>query len=482
MTCIHANWGLTTGSRLLQRRLNCRVLVPGFAFLVAFFPVFLSGCLETPEEADDTCEAIVGDLVISEFLPNPKGADSEREWIEIYNASSVPQVLDRLVVRRINFRAAGECSPESDLPGETCYEDDECLNACRSSTCQDWCGGPFGAPEDGRREVSRHTLRGAGVLAPRSYFVLADGAREDINADYNYSLRRHGNPNSSSYSKADYNPSVVTESLPDFNQQVGGVAIACKGVTIDEVLYGTKDGVKAPVDGSSLSFSGKLAPDAIVNEDPRYWCDSSEITGDEIPGSCALEPGTSCQSDQECESTRRCYRNGRGGDPDEITSVECGQDLDCESLNAAGYCVNGADPEDTLSPCTSKGECLPTYGVCEGENEGAACADRCECGVSCDTKCAGYQKAECRDARVFGCQENVCEGRVASNFGTPGEPNPVCPFVAIDTCLEGDEVERDIRFPEAGDLILTEVFADPSSTDDFPTNSDADRELSLIHI
>ena len=198
-------------------------------------------------------------------------------------------------------------------------------------------------------------------------------------------------------------------------------------------------------------------------------------------GVCALNPGSTCESDLDCEVQKRCFRDGSSGESDEISDVECGEDLDCAALNAPGFCVNGLDFDDMGTPCTSKLECLPTYGVCEGENEGAECADRCECGVSCETKCVGYQKAECQGAKVFECEENTCEGQVASNFGTPGAPNPVCPFVAVDSCLEG-EAERDIRFPQAGDLILTEVFADPSSTDLFPTNSDDGREWLEIYI
>lgn len=448
--------------------------------LAALSLVLIVGCY-SPASVGEACDAMVGDLVISEFLPNPRGSDYDREWFEIYNASSKPQVLDRLVVRRINFRASGVCAPDSDAPGEACYYDDDCLNSCRSSTCQDWCGGPFGLPEDGKREVTRHTLRGAGILAPHSYFVLADGPRTDINADYNYALRHHKNPNSSAYSSSDYRPSLATESLPDFGQKIGGLAIACKGETVDEVLYGTRDGVPAPRDGVSLSFSGKLAPDALVNDDPRYWCEGTVSAEDDIPGRCALDPEMSCQTSQDCESRQRCFFKAGKGAVDHISDVACAEELDCARLTEVGHCFNGDDLLDTTTPCMSKSECLPTMGTCSGENQGAECSSRCECGVSCDTSCKGYSAPRCVAQKVYDCAANSCKGHVAANLGTPGRANTLCPFVAVDSCME-EETERSLDFPDVGDLILTELFADPSSTADFPTNSDDNREWLELYV
>ena len=47
------------------------------------------------------------------------------------------------------------------------------------------------------------------------------------------------------------------------------------------------------------------------------------------------------------------------------------------------------------------------------------------------------------------------------DLGTPGDENPQCPVAAKDgTCIEGD-VPRDIRYAAPGDLLVTEVFTDP---------------------
>ncbi len=62
----------------------------------------------TPGEANDVCGAVIpnqctgrnpGDLVITEFMANPGGTDSGKEWIEIYNATGAAIDLEGLSLR-----------------------------------------------------------------------------------------------------------------------------------------------------------------------------------------------------------------------------------------------------------------------------------------------------------------------------------------------------------------------------------------------
>lgn len=54
----------------------------------------------------------------------------------------------------------------------------------------------------------------------------------------------------------------------------------------------------------------------------------------------------------------------------------------------------------------------------------------------------------------------------SANAGTPGQPNPVCPLVAaVGSCLDNG-VSRRVVPPEPGDLIITEVMANPAKTSD----------------
>src|SRR5690606_15576184 len=63
----------------------------GAAWLAAALGVLvtLSGCGDAPPAG--TCEGLLpGDLVISEVMANPSGADDGREWVEITNTTAAP--------------------------------------------------------------------------------------------------------------------------------------------------------------------------------------------------------------------------------------------------------------------------------------------------------------------------------------------------------------------------------------------------------
>ena len=45
-------------------------------FFIVLFAVWLIGC-EAPVEVGTGCDALVGDVVISEIMANPSGADSD---------------------------------------------------------------------------------------------------------------------------------------------------------------------------------------------------------------------------------------------------------------------------------------------------------------------------------------------------------------------------------------------------------------------
>ncbi|GEM_PF-642753 len=75
-------------------------------FLVLLMVAAIAGCGgddASGEAGACSPSALPGDLVITEFLPNPTGTDDGREWVEIYNASSIPQCLNGM---RIQVSAA----------------------------------------------------------------------------------------------------------------------------------------------------------------------------------------------------------------------------------------------------------------------------------------------------------------------------------------------------------------------------------------
>ncbi|MEZ4365400.1 MAG: lamin tail domain-containing protein [Kofleriaceae bacterium] len=52
-----------------------------------------------------------------------------------------------------------------------------------------------------------------------------------------------------------------------------------------------------------------------------------------------------------------------------------------------------------------------------------------------------------------------------ANYGTPGEPNQDCEVVVPGMCLDGDTLRPTVA-PTAGDLVITEIMANPDGVDD----------------
>ncbi len=81
-------------------------------------------CADTGETCNEnyTCETttIAGSLVITEFMPNPSGSDSNREWIEIYNTTDNAIDLTDLKILKdstsksiTSFTSGNEIQPHS---------------------------------------------------------------------------------------------------------------------------------------------------------------------------------------------------------------------------------------------------------------------------------------------------------------------------------------------------------------------------------
>ncbi|MBN1959441.1 MAG: lamin tail domain-containing protein [Deltaproteobacteria bacterium] len=91
----------------------------------------------TPIVIGAKCNAVVGDLIISELMPAPAG-EQAIEWIELFNPTDHDVVLDRIIVSVEN------------------------------------------------NSKQQHEIRGAGVLAPHAYFVIGDGSSNSNYIDYNF--------------------------------------------------------------------------------------------------------------------------------------------------------------------------------------------------------------------------------------------------------------------------------------------------------
>ena len=257
----------------------------GFLTAAAAASVTLPGCGPAPAVGVG-CDLYAGELAVSEIMANPLNDDTGREWFEIYNTTTKEQVLDRLIIKRLTSKDAGSV------------------------------------------DFVDHTLRGAGKLAAKGYFVLGDGAVGVAPINYSYG--------------------AAGESFGGLNGTQGGIRLECQGRPIDEVWYGTDTGAPVPEEGHSLAFDGGLAPDAFLNDRGDWWCAANGDRYDGVnfgtPGqpndfcgfaTCRRRPGGS-RSSFRCRSFTCRRRSISRGAP--VVAPPSARPCSCTRLRAS-YCI-----------------------------------------------------------------------------------------------------------------------------------------------
>ncbi|MCK5687934.1 hypothetical protein KAI87_01630, partial [Myxococcota bacterium] len=182
------------------------------------FGFALSGCGDDVKStAEDACSLIPGDIVISEIMPDPMGDDKYLEWIELYNVSASVEVLDRIRVEFVTTNDAGVVT------------------------------------------VKEQYLDGAGAVSAQSYYVIGHGVVGVAPIDYSY-FREDGN-----------------ENISTLSQEASTIRIWCGDTLIDEASYGEGFAAPMPEEGKSIAFDGSVAPDALLNDDSKWWCEGTEL-------------------------------------------------------------------------------------------------------------------------------------------------------------------------------------------------------------
>jgi len=401
------------------------------------------------------CDALVGDVAISEIMANPSGADSDGEWFEIYNAASRPLILDRLEIRRLSYNS------------------------------------------DGGIEVKQHYLRNLGTLPANAYFVLGDGVVGVEPIDYDYAPEG----------------GFANENFGSLGNTKGGIAIACGGALIDEVWYGVEGGLPEPTEGRSLSLEGDVAPDAVLNDSSTYWCQGSTeySTGNfGSPGSANTACGfVSCNGEDGARDINdpslgdlvisEVLINPDGTDTNKewieiyiagsqpvdlnrlvITSSRPdGSDVDsaevngvaCVQGNPGDYLVIGASADteingnltvDAVAPGLAffNDAQAPIEITRRGELLDRVVLDEPEAGRTWSLD-GGMLTHDGNDLPGAFCNTPLDANTSFDGVGTPGSAGGLCGTVS---CMDGSEV-RPVVFPEVAELIISEILIDPSSTD-----------------
>ena len=427
----------------------------------------LVGCgPQAPSERgmrDCAVQLLPGDLVITEVFADEKltaggaGTDAGKEWLEIYNARGAAVDLGGVTIT--HSRPGGE-------------------------------------------RPSSHTIRDA-TIAPGQFFVLGNAAPAAVPAyvDHGYG--------------ADLGEL--------YNTGGGKLVLSCGDVEIDSAIY---DSVR---EGRSRELTSAQPPEYTLNDDPSRWCQASATEFEAgnfgtpgaandcqpiVIGQCndrgtmrdAVAPGPGdlvitevmpspervgdtvgewfearAESDVDLNGVG-LERAGDSAGPDVITAA------DCVHLTAGSYAVfvrsdvaadNGGIPAAVIA---ARFKFAMVAGAPAAPGDVAIVAGSTVVDAVTWTKSSAgkaLQLAPDRiDAIANDIESNFCAATAAygaGDLGTPGAANSPCVLPSSGMCDDGG-TSRAIVMPEPGQLVISEILANPAKP--LPGNpaSDAQRE------
>jgi hypothetical protein len=422
------------------------LLAPPRLALLLGLGLALTACGNGGDDDDDVAcaDLVAGDLVITEVFANPAGEDDGAEWFEIYNAASTS--LDVAGLDLVARKA------------------------------------------DGTGEKTHRIT--ALTIEPDDYAVVGDVVPDLAPAwvDYGY-----GN------------------ALGSMVNGGGQLAILCGGLEIDALAY-----PEAPGDGVSTILDGATAPDHLANDEEDNLCasesessvasgvigspgEANEACNVVVPGTCndggtmraVNSPGAGELAISEFMPSPDVVADDVGawvvvyGAADvDLNRVLAGPNVgtpnaviesaDCVEALAGSYLVfaRSDDPElnggladvvatfnFSLVGGTAESPGSIWIGVGETVLDEVAWTDS-ENGAS------SALTTTPPDPAANDLPENfaICEAPYGAdgNLGSPGLSNDNCGALPAQ-CLDGEDM-RDIAFPREGDLLVTEVLADPDGT------------------
>lgn len=424
---------------------------PWLVLLAALLPL---GCPvdEAPSDDEAGTSLLSGDLVITEFMASPDGSE---EWFEIYNATGQPIDLEGLVLA---------------------YED------------------------------KSHVVARSVVVEPGDYVVVANVLDEIALA-----------------TEADHVDYGYANELGDMVGTHGRLALVFEDSLIDEVYYGDPVMGPAATKGVSRSFDGAFSPDASVNDPFARWCDSR--TAFEGPPAFLGTPGAPndlCSQGDNCveDGVERPVVYAAPGDfviteihanPDvvddalgewfeihaladfDLNGLSIGLALDmpaeqqlldpeCMPVQNGDYVVfareldttiNGGLPADALLVPTnlslknSDGSLwLDAAGIDGAPGERIDAVTWTSVGTGATTQLdPDYEDPLANDTLANWCDATLPYG--LGDRGSPGAANEECAIVPPEgQCVDPDTRElRDIAPLASGELVITEIFANPVGDD-----------------
>lgn len=409
---------------------------------------------------------LAGDLVITEFMANPSSTDDGKEYIELYNATG----------------------DDLELKGMTLYV----------------------SKSDGTAQKTHQFT--VGTIPAGAFFVagdIRDGAELPEWIDYSYDSTLGGLPNTG-----------------------GIIGIRCGPTKLDEVVYeGTKE-------NAARVFGSGVNPDAAANDDLTKWCDSKVEFASGANGSPGL-PNENCPVEGQCRDvatgTSRVAVKPAPGDlvitevmnnptteddqewfevlalndfdldgllvgnqnaasVADASALDANPDGTCQRVTAGTYAVIANSRDTTVngglttvaatfaSPAlTNQNNSRVTLYLPDGTVLDAATFNAGTDGKSWQLDPDAGLDTTLNDSPSAFCASSASYGS-SGNFGTPGAPNGSCSgTVPTNTCSDGGTV-RDIVFPVAGDLVITEFMSDPKAPDQTGTETVSDSNGEWVEL
>ncbi|MEM6292580.1 MAG: lamin tail domain-containing protein [Myxococcota bacterium] len=456
------------------------------ATLVALVPLAACGDDARPDAGGACSDLLAGDIVISEMMLNPTGADKGQEWVELFNPSDGAIDLSGAVLRSRRVDGSSE---------------------------------------------RLHQITGLTVEAG-GYVVLGDREADDLaeHLDYGYAEDLgSGFGNGSGEIAVGCGEAVldsVLYSFPDY--------FAAEDGTPD-------DGASAP-DNASWTFDGQRTPDALGNDTLRAWCaatsvyETLEIVEDD--GTVSLDSlGTPGEANDPCfTSMPEVCTDANGSRPvvppqpgdlviseympdpatypdvngelDEdgelpnapdaagewfelrvnasvdlngLTVTRLGAeeptqvvgDLECISVKAGTYVLFAKSDDPALNGGLPPVDVLTTIAMSNAPDDATGFSigwggQFLDTVTYTDSKTGSSTSLDAAISTPNNDELAFCEGVTEygpGGLGTPGSENERCPVeVPEGSCLDADgETIREIVAPALGDVWINEVMPDPSA-------------------
>ncbi len=396
---------------------------------------FVPGC-QRGSVSDVDCP-LPGDLVITEIFANPAGADDGQEWFEIANVTNAPIDLAGLRLRASRLDGSAE---------------------------------------------KRH-LVGPLVLDAGAYAAVGDAPPDALPDHLAYG---YGND------------------LGSLTNTGGTLAIVCGGTEIDVVTY-----ENAP-EAASLALDGAMPPDAVRNDDRSQWCPSETEyapgargtpgaanpacfgpptcddagtarpadppgPGDLVITEIMADPAAVADADGEWFEvlvTRDVDLNGLGIGDDPAAPKTVLADPACLSVPAGTRLLFARNEDAAANGGLPAVDHTFAFGLANGGGTLALAVD----GTVVDTVTwtnatagtAWSLSSDAENATANDDPANWCDATAPygdGDLGTPGAANPACGGGGGDTCMDGG-APRPVVVPGPGDLVITEVMANPAAVSD----------------